>query len=207
MNLSPTKVIVIHDDLEKNDPLIISIQESYGKDNTLFFKKSDEGLEYVLNNLTQKLIVLLDLNFKANEPSGVDVFESIREKTSLVYIIIMTASSLNSVNNNDLVKFINNDALAFIQSTDNYQDVLKLIDKAAHQLDVRVDSVLEEWITKLSDEERQKPYLKLKEDKEFSLDEILTSIREQGDVGKMLEKNILKLAIDLLTRQKRNLNE
>jgi len=207
MNLTPTKVIVIHDDLDKNDPLIISIQENYGEENTMFFKKSEEGLQYVLNNLTQKLIVLLDLNFKSNEPSGVDVFESIREKTALVYVIIMTASSLNSVNNNDLVKFINNDALAFIQSTDDYQDVLKLINKAAHQLDVRVDSVLEEWITKLSDEERQKPYLKLKEDREFSLNEILTSIREQGDIGKLLEKNILKLAIDLLTRQKRNLNE
>jgi DNA-binding NtrC family response regulator len=207
MNISPTKIVVIHDDMESNDPLYISIQEKYGKDNTLLFEKSDEGLKYVLSNLTQKLIVLLDLNFKSEEQSGVEVFESIREKTSLVYVIIMTASALNSINNNDLVKFINNNALAFVQSTEPYTEIVKIIEKAAHQLDVRVDSILEEWIAKLSNEEREKPYIKVKEGKEYSLDQILLSIRAQGELGKMIEKNILKLAIDLLIRQKRKLND
>lgn len=207
MILSPTKVIVIHDDLAENDPLIVSIKEKYGEENTLFFQGSQEGLDYVLNNLTQKLIVLLDLNFKANEPGGVNVFESIREKTALVYVIIMTASSLNSIDNNDLVKFINNDALALVQSTERYSEILGLIETAAHQLDVRVDSVLEEWISKLSEEEQNKPYIKIKEGTEYSLKEILDSIRNQGDIGKKIEKNILKLAIDLLIRQKRELND
>lgn len=207
MNTTSPKIVVIHDDLTDNDPLIIELRSAYGDENVVFIKKSQEGLEYVLNNLSQKLIVVLDLKFKANEPSGVNVFENIRQRTSLTYIIVWTASSLNEVGSEDLVKFINNDALAFISSTESYEKVLAVVEKAAHELDTRVASVMEQWINQRPEEEKKSPYITSVSGKQYSLADILEEIRQQTAFGKEMEKNILMLAIDLLTRQKEKIND
>ncbi len=206
MKSTPVRVIVIHDDLKDKAPLLISLKEKYGSDNVLLFKKSQDGLNYVLANLSQKMIVVLDLNFKPGEPSGTEVFEGIREKTALVYVIIMTASDLSAINNETLIGFINNDALAFVLTTSGYPNIVALVDKAAHQLETRVDSVLEQWISKQSSEDRTKPYLTMKDGSQFNLDEILDSIRHQTHIGQRMEINILKLAVDLLARQQARLD-
>jgi hypothetical protein len=207
MNPTPPRIVVIHDDLTENDPLIIELRGKYGDENVVFKKKSQEGLDYVLANLSQKIIVILDLKFRSDEPSGVNVFENIRQQTSLVYIIIWTASSLNEVGSEALVKFINNDALAFISSTDSYEQVLEVVGKAAHDLDTRVASVMEQWISSRPDQEKNSPYITSVSGKQYTLANILEEIRQQTSFGKEMEKNILMLAIDLLTRQKEKIND
>jgi DNA-binding NtrC family response regulator len=207
MNAIPPKIVVIHDDLTDNDPLLVELRSKYGRNNVIFKKKSQEGLDYVLENLSQKIIVVLDLKFKANEPSGVSVFENIRQRTSLIYIIVWTASSLGDVGSEDLVKFINNDALAFISSTESYEKVLEVVDKAAHELDTRVAGVIEQWISQRPDREKDAPYLTTVSGKQYSLADILEEIRKQTAFGKGMEKNILMLAIDLLARQNEKVND
>lgn len=202
MTPSSPKIVVIHDDLADNDPLIIELRNKYGPENVIFTKHSQEGLEYVLANLSQKTIVILDLKFKANERSGVDVFDNIRQRTSLIYIIIWTASSLNEVGAENLVKFINNDALAFISATESYENILEVVEKAAHDLDTRVASVIEQWISRQPDSDRDAPYITSVSGKQYTLTNILEEIRTQTPFGREMEKNILMLAIDLLTRQK-----
>jgi DNA-binding NtrC family response regulator len=200
------KIVIIHDDLPEDDPLIDELSDRYKAENVILIKESQKGLDYVLNNLTQKIIVILDLKFKANEISGVKVFENIRKQTSLVYIIIWTANNLNEVSSQDLVKFINNDALAFISSTDDYTKVLEQVEKAAHELDSRVASVIEQWISARPSEEKDKPYITSSDGKSYTLSELLQEIRHQTSFGKEIEKNILLLAIDLLTRGKEKLS-
>jgi FixJ family two-component response regulator len=207
MNPTPPKIVVIHDDLTENDPLLIELRSKYGSENVIFIKKSQEGLDYVLANLSQKIVVILDLKFRSNEPSGVNVFENIRQHTSLVYIIIWTASSLNDVGSEDLVKFINNDALAFISSTDSYERILEVVEKAAHELDTRVASALEQWITLQPDQDKDSPYITSVNGRQYTLTNILEEIRQQTPFGKEMEKNILMLAIDLLARQKEKIDD
>lgn len=207
--LQPTKIIVIHDGLETRraeDPLLVSLKISFPACEVIHFENSNIGLEYVLKNLNQKIIVILDINFSEGELSGVQVFEGIRKQTSLVYVIMVTARSLKEINNNDLISMINNDALA-IENVFSYPKIIKLVEDAVHKLDVRVDSVLEEWITKQTEEKREMPYLKIKGGKTYTLNDILKSIREQTELGRQLERNILKLAIDLLVRQKTQLDD
>lgn len=207
MNPNAPKIVIIHDDLSDNDPLIVELRNKYGSENIIFTKQSQEGLEYVLGNLSQKIIVILDLKFKANERSGVDVFENIRQRTSLVYIIIWTASSLNEVGAENLVKFINNDALAFISATDPYEKILEVVEKAAHDLDTRVASVIEQWISRQSGSEKDVPYITSVSGKQYTLTNILEEIRTQTAFGREMEKNTLMLAIDLLTRQKEKIDD
>ena len=197
-----TKIVIIHDDLSEDDPLIDELSDKYGEQNVVLIKESQKGLDYVLDNLTQKIIVILDLKFKANEISGVKVFEDIRQRTSLVYIIIWTANNLAEVRSEDLVKFINNDALAFISSTDDYTKVLQQVERAVHELDTRVSSVIEQWIVSRPNEEKDKPYIMFSNGKTYSLFEILQEIRQQTEFGKEVERDMLMFAINLLVRKK-----
>jgi hypothetical protein len=197
-----TKIVIIHDDLPEDDPLIDELSDKYEAQNVVLIKESQKGLDYVLDNLTQKIIVILDLKFKANEISGVKVFEDIRQQTSLVYIIIWTANNLAEVRSEDLVKFINNDALAFISSTDDYTKVLQQVERAVHKLDTRVASVIEQWIVSRPNEEKDKPYIMFSDGKTYSLFEILQEIRQQTEFGKEVERDMLMFAINLLVRKK-----
>ena len=207
MSSNSPKIILIHDDLEEDDPLIVELREKYGDENVVLEIEAQRGLDYVLANLSEKAIVILDLEFKGKPPQGVDVFEKIRERTSLIYIIMWTARSLHSVKPEDLVKFINNDALAFVSSTESSERVIDLVDRAAHDLDTRVASVIEQWINRRPESAKTQPYITTETGEQYSLARILEEIRNQTKFGKEMEKNILLLAIDLLTRQKEKLND
>jgi CheY-like chemotaxis protein len=205
--INDVKIIVIDDDLKNNNPLLILLREEYTTENVYLFAESKEGLDFVIHNLSRKMIVILDLGFGNGQMQGIDVFDEIRNKTSLVYVIIRTAQDLSKVSNADLQKMINNDAMALVDRTEGYKKVLEYVAKAAHQLETRVDSVIERWITRHSDEEREQPYMATRSGKRYSLNDVLQEIRHQTEFGKDMEKKILYLTIDLLTREKEAIDD
>lgn len=205
--MSPTKVVIIHDTLKNNDPLMIVLKENYGTENVHLIEHSEEGLNFVLENLTQKMILILDLDLHVDERQGYEIFKDIREKTSLVYIIIWTAKDLNDISKDYLVGWINNDFLALAHSTTEYGKIMPLVMKAEHQLDLRIDTILEEWISSLSNEDRSKTFIMTKNGEKFTLEDIIISIRKGEDLGRSIEKSILKLAVYLLTKQKVTLDD
>ena len=207
MTIEPTQIVLIDDNLESHDPLIIELQEIYGKQNVILRRRSSEGLNYIFEHLTSKMIVLLDLDLGAGEPHGAEVFDQIRSKTSLIYVIIITAKLFEDIRRSDLIKFINNDALAIVNNTDSISDILRLVGKAAHELETRIDCVLEEWISKRTNDELKAPYVTSKSGKTYSLEELIVEIRMETEIGKQLEKSILQLAINLFTTDSRQLSD
>ncbi len=124
-DIAPTRIIVIHDDIDESYPLIVMLKHKYGAENALFFKHSQKGLEYVLENIGQKMIVILDKNFKdRNDISGLQVFEKIRERTILVYVVLITANSLTDFTEDELKTLINKDLFRLESFTQNYQIIL-----------------------------------------------------------------------------------
>lgn len=195
------QIIVIHDDWTETTPIIVELEEVYGKENVTFIKESQKGIEYISTAQTRKTIVVLDYNFKTGEPSGGDVFKKIREMSSLIYVIIVTKSQPKDIKPTDFIEFVNNHALAIANPSDGYSDIIKLVEKAEHELSVRADVIIEEWITGKSNDAREKPYLVVLDGKQYSLNEILENIRKQTKVGKEFERNILDLAIDLVMQK------
>lgn len=203
----PTKIVVIHDDIfdEENNtsPILVSLRIKYGESNVLLFRHSQQGLDYVLNNLGQKMVVLLDRNFHdGKEIDGIEVFEKIREETSLVYVILVTVSKISEIDGNILKKLINKDLFKLESFTADYSKIIELIDEAVQILDVRVDAVIEDWIVRHPLDKREQVILKTKEGRSYTMNELLESIRKQTEVGISFEKNLLKLAIELFSRQK-----
>lgn len=203
-----TRIIVIHDDLTDNLPIIVMLKEKHGEENVFLFNHSQEGLDYVLNNLGTKMVVLLDKNFKGNNDiSGIKVFEKIREKTSLVYIILITVSKITEIDDDELKMLINKDLFKFESFTSDYTKILELVDDAILHLSLRIDCVIEEWIMKHPPESRNQIILKNKDGKSYTMDDILESIRKQSEIGVYFERSLLKLAIDLFSRQKLKIND
>ena len=201
------KIVVIHDGLTSNDdPLLVELRLTFGENSVVRFENSNQGLQYVLDHLAQKMVVLLDINFSYGELSGIQVFEDIKKRTALVQVIMITARNLSEIGHEDLIRMINQDAFA-IENVFSSQKIIALVTAALHKMEVRVDSALEQWITSHSDEEQAQPYITTRNGKIYSLKQILEEIRQQTPYGRDMEKKILLLAIDLLTRGKKQIDD
>ncbi len=86
---SDIEIIVVDDDFDDEYPTVVLLREEFEK--VKVYKKSDEAKDYILHNLTQKFIVILDLNFPKGESTGSDILEKIRFITENIPIIIYTA--------------------------------------------------------------------------------------------------------------------
>ena len=203
----PTKVVVIHDNIDETSPIMVEMRVKYGFENVVLFQHSQLGLDYVISNLGNKMVVLLDKNFDGNEIDGIKVFTEIREKTSLVYIILITVSKISEINSETLKMLINKDLFKLESFTQDYKKIIELVDQARSTLNVRVDAVIEDWIMRHPIEKREQIILKTREGISYSMNDILDSIRKETSIGLQFERNLLKLAIELFSRQKLKLDD
>lgn len=194
-------IVIIHDDWTIKTPTVQALIEEYGSDSVTFINESQKGIDFILENPSRKTIVLLDYGFKTGEPTGGEVFRRIREKSLLIYIIIITKNQNKDIDPDDFFEFVNNHALAIAKPSDVYTEILKLVDLAINQLQNRADVIIEEWINTKSEIERQKPYLALSDQRIYSLDELLVNIRKQTVIGKEITGSVLSLAIELVMKK------
>ena len=199
-------IIVIDDNMKKNDPFLVELALNFTDANIVLKNNNKDGLDYIMKNINSKMIVLLDYDMGGGE-TGTEVFFKIREKTALIYIIIITAKLIENIPNKELAEYINKDALAIFDRNTSLKERLDLVKKAVHALDVRLDCVLEQWINKHSEKERNEPYLKTVSGKEYTLKDILAEIRQQTEFGKSMERKMLLLTVDLLTRGKKQIDD
>ncbi|MEP4077371.1 hypothetical protein [Haloferula sp.] len=181
--------------------MIVLLKEKFGAENVALEERSSRAIETLRRKRGEKVVVLLDFDLGHGEPHAPEVLMAIREFTSLIYVIVVTAKQFSDIAPEDLVKFVNNDAFAIIQNTDDIDEIIDLTVKAAHSMDTRIDSVLEQWISNRSEEEAKRPYLSTPDGKSYSLSELQNEIRHQSPIGKDLEKSILHLAIELLAKE------
>ena len=201
--MNDTEIVIIDDSFDMFDPLVVELREKFPEANVTVINNPNEGLNYVFANLSKKIIVLLDYNFKTGQPKGHDILMKIRQKTSLVYVIIMTAKQFSTIPHTELVDFVNNDTLAIVQNTIDTSEIIELVSKASQQLSVRVDCMLEQWISNHSEDKQNEPYLTTTSGETFTLKDVLREIRQQTAFGQKMERNIMMLAVDLLTRNKK----
>lgn len=82
--MSKLKIVIIDDNFQETDPLKVSLEIQIPEADIILRKKASEGLSYILENLSSKMIVLLDYDLGQGEENGTDILLKIREKTSLI---------------------------------------------------------------------------------------------------------------------------
>lgn len=202
---TPTKIVIIHDDMDIDYPLVVMLKHKYSDENVVFFKHSQEGLQYVLKNLGQKMVVLLDKNFKdQNDISGLKVFEEIRKQTSLVYVVLISANSISDFSEEELKTIVNKDLFKLEKFTSDYSSIIKLLDEAVSNINVRVDAAIEDWI--VSNNHNIDLPIYFTNTKKYTLADILKEIRLETDLGKDFVRKINDLTIELLMRNKESIS-
>lgn len=221
MNTS-TEVVIIDDNIPADGPYMKGLRMHNSV--VTLFDNPQVGLDYVQENLHRRLVVVLDIMFGAGAISGNEVFRRIREHTHLIPVIICSAGltsdkgvaaiakssqshlqEATGVTTDDLVKFLNEHAFAYMGKPVPFTELGKVIDRAVKTIESRVDSALEEWILKHPKQIREKPYLMTASGESLNLDDILIEVRKQTPKGKQFEKQLLNLTIDLLMRGKKEL--
>lgn len=199
-------IVIIDDDFNKNQPLYGFLENSYPR-NVYLFQNSNDGVKFVEENISKKIIVLLDIMFNGKE-AGVEVFNEISKKSALVCFIVMTGN-IEQVSREGLKNLINGHAWYIVQRDRPAKEILNIVKEAEDHINVRVDGALEEWIFRHTDEERVRPFLKTRNGKAYSLMDILNSLRtgDNNEIGKKIASDILALAVDLLMTDKTNIGD
>lgn len=194
-------IVIIEDRIEfKDHAVVYALGDKYK--NVNFFTTPKEGLDYISNNLEKNLIVLLDIQFPKNEKDGHEILKEIYTMSQLIPVILWSGINEDAETFSD---FINNNAFGFMSKDVTVNYALEMVNKAVLQLKTSLDNTIEDWIINKQEDKDLPIYITTNGDT-YSLNDILREIRTQTEVGKSFSQKLNNLTIDLLLRQKENLN-
>lgn len=190
-------IIIVDDNMKPTDAFIMWMKKKVLNAEVVSFRTVEEALSFIFEHLEENMIIFLDCKFNMGL-QGVDGLMKIREKTSLVSVVMMSANSLNQMENLELEAMINSDKLYFIKNGD-LKKAEKLVAEIQKKWVSELDCVLEQWVKNHNSEVRSKPYMVTSEGV-LSLNDVLVRIRMRTSLGLKLEKQILQVAVDSLTK-------
>lgn len=190
-------IIIVDDNMKPTDPFIMWMKRKVLNAEVVSYRTVEDALSFIFEHLEEKMIIFLDCKFNMGL-QGVDGLIRIREKTSLVSVVMMSANSLNQMENTELEAMINSDKLYFLKN-DDLRKAEKLVAEIQNKWVSELDCVLEQWVKNHNSEFRSKPYMVTSEGV-LSLNDVLVRIRKRTPLGLKLEKQILQVAVDGLTK-------
>lgn len=191
------RIVVVDDNMRAHAPFIKRLEKKFPNASVELFDTVEKGTDDILSNINSKTIVFMDCKFDLGL-QGFDGLKKIRDATSLIGIVMMSANSIDHFENPDIQLMINSKDIYFIRNNDLIEAEEK-VRNIIQEWDTRIDCVLEQWVLNRKAMNMDEPYIKTEEGIK-SLSEILSEIRKGTAIGLRLERNILMLAIDLLTK-------
>lgn len=182
-------VVFIDDNMKKGlkEPFVLSIMKLRPQIEASVFVDPEEGLKFVLDNMNSRMIVFVDCRFDGYGLQGINLLKQIREKTSLLYIVMMSANNLSQIASVDLVEMINQDFIWFLdRNNSTFHDACALIDTIATLWDSRFDCVLEQWLIR-HQEDKDKVVFN-QNNNAYTWEQLLSEVRLQTEVGKDFER-------------------
>lgn len=183
------KLVFIDDNMREgnNNPFVRSIGKLKTEAEISVFTDPEKGLQFVLDNLNSKMIVFVDCKFDGYGLQGINILKKIRETTSLLYIVMMSANAISQISGIDIIEMINEDYIWFFdRNNGTITDACGLIDKICKSWTTRFDCVLEEWIIRHPEDADKYAYREVG-GKSYKWSEILVELRHQTTIGKIFE--------------------
>lgn len=195
-------IIVVDDTMGEKDPFIVELRLDYQKTaDVSYFTKVDDAMTFVDEHMSERMIIIMDCRF-GSVWQGVDAVMKLREKTSLVYVIMISANNVNQLSSNDIMSLINTDNIYFIKNTD-IAGAKEKIDKIQSLWKVRFDCVLEQWLIRHPEDNSKEAFSEVSTGKTYTWEDILVELRKQTPVGKSFEQKLNEYYIYQLNRSKK----
>ena len=197
------RVVFIDDNLSDTEPFVRNISKHYkDADYSGVFKNPDEGLKYVLDNLSERMIVFIDWNFGANQKKGIELLREIRSQTSLLYVVMMSANQIEgNIPSESIIEMINDDNIFYLdRSNSGFKTVENIIDKIQRAWSTKFDCILEQWLIRHPEDNDKEAFTS---DRVYTWNEVLPELRRQSDVGKSFEKLLNEYYIHLFSHLKK----
>lgn len=196
-------LVFIDDNMREglDNPFVRSIGK-FKEDATLsVFIDPQEGLDFVLNNLNGRMIVFLDCKFDGYGLQGINVLKKIREQTSLLYIVMMSANAISQIAGLDIIEMINEDFIWFFdRNNGTVKDACDLIDRIKTLWTTRFDCVLEQWLIRHPEDNDKEAFSEASTGRTYTWADILEELRLQTSVGKSFEQKLNEYYIYQLNR-------
>ncbi len=192
------EIVIIDDNMKSSDPFVRRLEKVFQDARVILFSDVQKSLDYIFDNLSKKLIVFLDCKFDTGL-QGIEGLKRIREKTSLLYIVMMSANSPLQQPVNDVIEMINNKGIYFINNAD-MRKAEEIVERIKYNWNTDFDCVLEQWILQ-HEEEADKTFV-CKGKESYTLRKILDEVRRQTGFGKDIERIMYKSTIQSLLDSK-----
>ena len=179
------KLVFIDDNMKDgtNDAFVRAIGKKLSDAELAVFTDPDEGLKFIMEHLNSQMIAFIDCKFDGFAKQGTDLLKDIRKKTSLLYIVMMSANNLKQIEGIDIAAMINEDFIWFYdRNNGSVEGACTLIQQITQYWSSRFDCVLERWLVRHPDDKDKLVYSRNKTD--YSWGQLLNEVRMQTEVGK-----------------------
>lgn len=183
------KLVFIDDNMREgsDNPFVRAIGKLKKDAEIKVFTNPEEGLNFVLDNLNDRMIVFVDCKFDGYGLQGINILKQIRKQTSLLYIVMMSANAINQITGLDIIEMINEDYIWFFdRNNGTVKDACSLIERIQKLWITRFDCILEEWIMRHPEDANKYAYREAN-GKSYTWAEMLTHLRHQTNIGKTFE--------------------
>lgn len=195
-------IIIVDDTMGEKDPFVVELKLNYQKEAIIsYFTKVEEALTFVDEHMSEQMVIIMDCRF-GSVWQGVDAVKELRKKTSLIYVIMMSANNVNQLSSQDIMSLINMDSIFFIKNTD-IEGAKEKIETIRKLWNVRFDCVLEQWLIRHPEDNDKEAYSEASTGKTYTWADILVELRLQTLVGKSFEHKLNEYYIYQLNRSKK----
>lgn len=195
-------IIIVDDTMGEKDPFVVELKLCFKKEAIItYFAKVEDALTFVDEHMSERMVIIMDCRF-GSVWQGVDAVKELRKKTSLIYVIMMSANNVNQLSSQDIMSLINMDSIFFIKNTD-IEGAREKIETIRNLWNVRFDCVLEQWLLRHPEDNNKEAFSEASTGKSYTWADILVELRLQTPVGKSFEKMLNEYYIYQLTHSKK----
>ena len=181
-------IVIVDDTMGEKDPFVVNLKLDFSDVAYVsYFNSVESAMSFIDSHMSERIIVFMDCKF-GSVWQGVDAVLELRKKTSLIYIIMMSANPVNQLTQKDIASLINADNIFFIKNTDSLGAVEK-IEVIRGLWKSQFDCILEEWLLR-HPEDHDKIAYSVAGGKSYTWKDILVELRLRTQVGKAIEQMV-----------------
>ena len=194
-------IVVVDDTMGEKDPFVVELKLEFQRDGIIsYYERVDAAMKFVEEHMSERIIIFMDCRF-GSVWQGVDAVLKLREKTSLIYVVMMSANSLDQLNGQDIAALINTDNIFFIKNTDT-EGAKERVRQIQELWKSRFDCILERWLVKNPEDNAKEAFCEAG-GKSYTWADILRELRLGTSVGNSFEMVLNEYYIDQIDNMRK----